>query len=127
MTDDSPAQQKYKRGENPRSLANLRPWGKGEAPENANNSRGPLITPRIRRMAQMEPQKFFPQRFTTVADIIAAGYVFEAMQSGYDRGREQVINRLDGAVEVKVDAKVEHQLPETVVIDTPRPELRRVK
>src|SRR3990167_2057800 len=108
MMAESVAQPKYGRGQNPRSLANLKaPWKPGEQPKNANDTRGPIIGPRIKRMLDMTPEEFFRLKFDKVADIVAAGYVFEAMQSGFDKGRTEVIERADGKVTTPIEVTQE--------------------
>lgn len=98
---------KYPRGKHPNSIAALarRKWKPGESgnPE-GKQSVGPIVTPALRRFAYMTPAEFFrlDLQHMTLAEVIAAGYMTEAMQSGFERGRAEVLDRLDGKVkEVK--------------------------
>ena len=108
-----------------RQLANLRPFPKGEN-GNANGIRGPLITPLIRKYLAMDPADFWRLKFKTVAEIVAAGYVFEAMQSGYDRGRTEVIERADGKVKETHELEVTRKV-EKVILEQREPPLRLIK
>ena len=98
---------KYRRGEHPISRANLMaPWKSGWQ-GNPHPPTGPRVTPRIKRMLDMTPAEFFRLELKTVADVVAAGYVFEAMQSGFDRGRQEVIERADGRVPALIEVREE--------------------
>ena len=85
-----------------RQLAALRPpWKPGESGNPSGRPKNtPLITPRLRQMANMTIGDFFalPLQKMTLADIIAAGYMLEAMQSGGERARAEVTDRLDGGI-----------------------------
>ena len=116
---------KYGRGENPRALANLKPpWRKGES-GNVSGQRGPVITPRIKALLDMDPADFFRFVPKTVADVIAMGYVFEAMQSGFDRGRTEVIERADGKVVERIE--VLEEPPALAAIRELQEYMRRMK
>ena len=121
---ESPHEVKYGRGQNPRSLANLTPWQKGQAP-NVHGVQGPKITPRIKHYLDMDPAEFFRLRPKTVADIVAMGYVLEAMQSGFDRGRTEVIERADGKVTTPIE--VTQEPPALDAVRELQTYLRRVK
>ena len=116
--------QKYGRGENPRSLANLKLWEKGTS-GNVSGQRGPVITPRIKALLDMDPADFFRFQPKTVADVIAMGYVFEAMQSGFDKGRTEVIERADGKVVERIE--VYEEPPALAAIRELQEYMRRIK
>jgi hypothetical protein len=116
-----------KRRMSPNSLANLRkPWQAGES-GNAKGTPGPKITPRIERMIQMSPNQFFAQEYATVADIIAARYVFESMISGFDKSSQELIERVDGKVAQRAEIDVTKRIETVVIEDHIPPSLRRVK
>ena len=56
----------------------------------------------------MAPHEFFRQKYVTVADVIASGYLIDSMQSGNDRARADVTDRLDGPVPKPGNALIEH-------------------
>ncbi len=100
---------KYRRGENPRSLANLRtPWQKGES-GNAKGKDGPKITPHLRRLAGMSVKDFYrlPIYELTMAEAIAAGILTLAIQSEGGRERNMVLDRLDGSLKPAGSASLE--------------------
>lgn len=110
---NAPTEPKYGRGENPASLANLRPaWKPGQTGHPEGQTR-PVITPALRRFAAMpldELQEVAanPGKLTG-AEAIALGMIIKAATEGRmgDKTREQVIERLDGinkfVFEVQVD------------------------
>ena len=84
-----------------------------------------MITPRIKRLLDMEPADFFRFVPKTVADVVAMAYVFEAMQSGYDRARQEVIERVDGKVPDKIE--IYEEPPAVAAIRELQAKLRLVK
>lgn len=90
---------KYKRGQNPRSLANLKPWQPGTQP-NPNGDKGPRIRPALQRFADMTVEEFkqLDLKKCTVAEMVA----LQALQkAGFDpefgdRMRIFVTERMDG-------------------------------
>ena len=94
---------KYKLGTNPRSLANLKPFVRGQR-RPYPPVQGPLITPRIQYLLTLDAEAFNAWRPKTVADGIAWRYVAEALAGGLlsERGRQEVIERVDGKVPDKL-------------------------
>lgn len=105
--------QKYRRGEHPNSKANLKLWEPGVKPPYPG-VRGPLITPRIQWLLTLDIDAFNAWRPKTVADDIAWRYVAEACAGGLvsERGRQEVIERVDGKVPDKL---IVEQEPRAVV------------
>ncbi len=106
----------YKRGTNPRSLANLRPsWLPGES-GNAGGHRSPLITPAMRRYAAWTATELVELAADEsrasklpMADVIAITMLLKAARdlAGGDRAREFVTERLDGPLSrAEVDVAV---------------------
>src|SRR3990167_6210390 len=121
---ESASQPKYRRGQNPRALANLTPpWTKADGPNPAppppNAYRGPIITPALRRLAAMPMADLrellgtieegdVPAGFT-VAEAIALVSVKKALTDSTwgDKTREYITERIDGkAAEVEVNVNV---------------------
>lgn len=97
---DSAGAPKYKRGTHPQSLANLKPpWAPGYN-GNPTGLKGPMITPRIQYLLGMDAEELSRWRPKTAADVVAWRYVQEAMAGGLlsERGRQEVIERIDGKV-----------------------------
>ena len=103
QTAVSAASQKYKRGEHPNSKGNLRPWTTETQPAYPG-VHGPLITPRIQYLLTLDADAFAAWRPKTVADGIAWRYVAEALAGGLlsEKGRQEVIERVDGKVPDKL-------------------------
>lgn len=108
----SESQPKYRRGENPRSLANLKPPWK-ERPVTAPHS-GPMITPAMKRFAAMGLAQLenIDLNKLTVAEAIAVTYLLDSLTTGSfstgAKSREAVTQRLDGepAKGLSVDVNV---------------------
>lgn len=94
---------KYKRGENPRSLANLVPVPKGFAlnPE-GKGANSPKISPIIRRFADMPYAEFakLNPKTLTMAELVAWKIYMDAIDDeGYQAGtksRDTLLDRVDG-------------------------------
>ena len=122
MPDESASAPKYRRGENPRSLANLRPpWTQETRPDAA--PRGPLVGPALKRFAAMPMEELQvllaqveegkPPRGMTVAEGLALVLIRDAFTAGVmttgSKSRELLFERVDGAPEktaVRVDVAV---------------------
>ena len=94
---------KYKRGENPRSLANLVPVPKGVALNpNGNGAHTPKISPIIRRFADMPYSEFakINPKALTMAELVAWKIYMDAIDDeGYQAGtksRDTLLDRVDG-------------------------------
>lgn len=109
-------------------MANLRPPWKSGGQANPHGEQGPKITPRIRHLLDMNAAEFDAWRPRTVGDVIAYNYVFEAMAGSQisERGRQEVIERVDGKVVEKREVETTKKI-ETVYVDGPRPQLRVVE
>lgn len=105
IRDESAAYEvtKYTRGENPRSLANLKPWTSETVPQ-GNRRSGPMVTPALRRLSELprtEVEALLESGKLNSAEEVAARLII-AVLDGSDRGskaRDQLINRLDGEPE----------------------------
>jgi len=102
LTDSVDAPKRSKRGTNPNSLANLRPaWKPGES-GNPAGERGPIITPILRRFADMTVEELQAIDATklTVGQAVAYTIVVKAMTDKVfgDKTREELLKRLDGPV-----------------------------
>ncbi len=97
--------QTYARGQNPKSLANLRPpWQPGQS-ANPVAIMGPIITPHLRRYALM-PYPAFQHVDTskiTTAEALALAMLTFAFQPKGEADRRNVLDRLDGALPRNVD------------------------
>lgn len=99
---------KYTRGENPRSLANLKAFEPGH-PAYGNARSGPLVTPALRKLAEMprgDVEALLEAGTLNSAEEIAARLIL-AVLDGSDRGskaRDQLMNRLDGEPEKSTPA-----------------------
>ncbi len=103
-TVNSPNTPKYPRGHHPNTLANLKPaWKPGETGHAGHT--GPLITPHLRRYAQMRYPAF--QEIDTskicVAEALALAMLTFAFQPKGEADRRNVLDRLDGALPRNVD------------------------
>lgn len=124
---DSLNAKSQRRGKHPNSLANLRPYKKGQS-GNAKGTPGPKITPRMERMLDMPLAEFFRIEYKTAADAVAGAYVLEAMMSGFDKSRQELIERIDGKVPNVMQADITTRKIETVVVEDHTPKgLRLVK
>ena len=108
----------YGRGQNPRSLANLKPpWEPGTRPRPYVS--GPMIGPAIRKFAALSLEQLqalwsLSPKSITVAEAIAITTLIDALTTGVlttgHRSRQQVMDRLDGpvapAIEVQVGVEV---------------------
>ena len=109
MTTELSVDAPSKRTPHPNSLANLRPpWKPGES-GNHVGERGPIVTPFMRRMADMTLEELMalePKKLT-LAELIAYRMLLKAAtdEAWGDNTREQVLKRLDGDV-VKGDVNV---------------------
>src|SRR5512146_451534 len=113
---DSASAPKYGRGENPRSLSNLRaPWTTETRPDPA--PRGPLVTPALKRFLNMPMSELrelidrakggdVPDDLT-VAEAVALVMLKKSLDTKHgDKTREQVIDRADGqAAKTTVDVE----------------------
>lgn len=97
MTAD--ATPKQKRKVHPNSLANLRPFQPGVS-GNPDGHRGAMITPAIRRFANMKVADFYrlPIYDLTMAEALAAGILTLSLQNEGGRERSELLDRLDGPV-----------------------------
>ncbi len=90
-----------KRKMHPNSLANLQMWKPGES----GNAKGKdiKITPHLRRLAGMKVKDFYrlPIYDLTMAEAIAVGILMLSVQESGSKERQQVLDRLDGAVDRK--------------------------
>ena len=105
---------------NPTSLANLRPWQKGDVPNPAGNPRpGPKIAPAMHKYASwtypdlmaLAADKERADKLT-MAEVIAITSLLKAAQDVMfgDKAREFVTERMDGkpaTIEVNVQANVQ--------------------
>ena len=91
-----------------RSLQNLRLWQPGIGP-NPNGERGPLITPRMRYLLSLTIAQFAAWRPRPAGDQVAYRLVLEAMGGSAisERGRQEVIDRIDGKVVEKIEVWTE--------------------
>lgn len=125
---ESPARQMH-----PNSLANLRPLQPGETLLNPHNTRGPLVTPAMRKLAAMDYGTLLamdPARLN-MAERIARQVLLDAAETALQpfvggnvaKSREQVLARLDGEPE-------KNQGPNTAIqvnyYITPPPETMRI-
>src|SRR3990167_2343367 len=104
----------------PNSLANLRPpWQAGVKPANPHNTKGPLITPALRKFAEMPMAELRSLLdMATAGEVpasltVAEGIALVALKKALtdeiwgDKARDTVIERLDGrAASVEVDVNV---------------------
>ena len=105
---------------NPNSLANLKPYEKGHPPVQ-QPSRGPIITPTLRKYADWTYAELLELAASPKADtlpmkeVIAITMLLKAARevSFGDTARQQVLDRLDGRakdVEVEVNVDVDISL-----------------
>lgn len=127
MTTESASAPKYGLGQNPRSLANLKPpWGKGENP-NGMGARGPLITPHLKRLAQRGMTDLLElaadPRGLTGAETVALMLLMKAATDarGGDKAREQVLERLDGLNKLTFEVMVADEIKLGWVTDADTP------
>ena len=77
-----------------RQVANLHPWPKGHR-GNGDHTKphvGQMITPAIRRLAQLTEEQFLHYKAANVAEMVAIAYLTEAIQTGAGgRDRDQVL------------------------------------
>lgn len=104
---------------NPTSLANLRPWQKGDVPNPAGNPRpGPKIAPAMHKYATWSFEELEKLAHSgkadqlPIADVIAITSLLKAARDvDYgDKAREFVAERMDGAapkIEVNVQTNVQ--------------------
>lgn len=79
-----------------------------------------MITPALRRFAGLSVTELFRLDLNglSVAECIAHGYLLECIQSGFDKSRAEVIERLDGRV--KETKEIGGNVTVTIVRDTPQ-------
>lgn len=117
---------RYKRGTHPRSLANLEKgtWKKGQSGNPVGKpASGPVITPHLRRFAQMQTIELLnmPQEVLdrlTPAEMVAYKIICEAMTSGpgMQHSTRELLERLDGKVKESIEMKTEGEMVITTVI-----------
>ena len=115
MDEEPVTQPKYGRGQNPLSLANLKPpWAKGVT-GNSKGVTGPMIGPAIRRFAALSLEQLqalwsLSPKSITVAEAIAITTLIDALTTGSftsgAKSREQVMDRLDGPVRPTIEVQV---------------------
>lgn len=96
---------KYGRGENPASLANLKPFEPGNVKVGNAVHSGPMVTPALRRIAEQrvsDIEELYQRKETLRAvDAVAVCMIHDAIQQGMVaiKAREELLDRLDGTVD----------------------------
>ena len=114
----------------PNSLANLKPpYQVGHPPLNPAGSRGPLITPSIRRFAQMPTAKLLaldPLKLT-VAEALARTRILAALSiEDGARDRDSIEDRLDGKVKEIIETRQADDDPWLAIVKDIRGEAQKM-